>query len=106
MRRHDESAFSCMAENEGGQAESHFSVQVLVPPQIEGSTFENVILVEGGGMELQCATHGVPLPEILWTKDNEKIIGDIANVFQIVFKMYFYCIFSCTTTTNFSILQK
>ncbi|KAH7673003.1 HIM-4 protein, partial [Aphelenchoides avenae] len=72
-RRGDDSAFSCHVRNMAGEASRSFEMKVLVPPRIEGEPVDNVELVEGEELDLQCIYDGVPMPLVSWTKDRHTL---------------------------------
>ncbi|KAH7693057.1 HIM-4 protein, partial [Aphelenchoides avenae] len=72
-RRGDDSAFSCHVRNMAGEASRSFEMKVLVPPRIEGEPVDNVELVEGEELDLQCIYDGVPTPTVVWTKNRLKL---------------------------------
>ncbi|KAI1722962.1 immunoglobulin i-set domain-containing protein [Ditylenchus destructor] len=54
VQHHDESAFA-------------------FPPLIEGSTLEEVTVIEGEELDLQCVFNGIPIPKVVWTKDDQAL---------------------------------
>ncbi|XP_056132043.1 hemicentin-1 [Lampris incognitus] len=73
--------YTCRATNPAGTALKHYSLQVLVPPQIEGdstslsfgSREEKVRL--NGTLTLACLAKGFPEPKTQWFKDGQLLNG-------------------------------
>uniref|UniRef100_A0A1I7X4B3 Immunoglobulin I-set domain protein n=1 Tax=Heterorhabditis bacteriophora TaxID=37862 RepID=A0A1I7X4B3_HETBA len=68
-----EDTFTCIAKNSAGEAAREFEVVVLVPPRIKGFLVEDVEVVEGEEMTLDCDNDGSPEPEIEWTTDGGSV---------------------------------
>ncbi|XP_023814399.1 hemicentin-1 [Oryzias latipes] len=73
--------YSCRATNPAGIAVKHYSLSVLVPPQIEGdsSTFtfagqEEKVRINGS-LALSCVAKGFPEPKVRWFKDGQLLSG-------------------------------
>ncbi|KAF6729918.1 Hemicentin-1 [Oryzias melastigma] len=73
--------YSCRATNPAGIAVKHYSLRVLVPPQIEGdsSTFtfagqEEKVRINGS-LALSCLAKGFPEPKVRWFKDGQLLSG-------------------------------
>uniref|UniRef100_A0A0M3KDI1 Ig-like domain-containing protein n=1 Tax=Anisakis simplex TaxID=6269 RepID=A0A0M3KDI1_ANISI len=69
VQKSDEATFTCVAKNSAGQAAREFQVNVLVPPRIVGKMVEDMVVVEGESLELECDFDADPIPEIFWVKD-------------------------------------
>ncbi|KAM9391508.1 hemicentin-1 [Pholidichthys leucotaenia] len=73
--------YTCRATNPAGTATKHYSLSVLVPPQIEGDstsvTFgsqrEKVRI--NGTLTLSCLAKGFPEPKVQWFKDGQMLTG-------------------------------
>ncbi|XP_007565210.1 hemicentin-1 [Poecilia formosa] len=73
--------YTCRATNPAGTATKHYSLSVLVPPQIEGdsstSTFsgqEEKVRINGS-LTLSCLAKGFPEPKVHWFKDGQLLTG-------------------------------
>lgn len=88
----DEATFTCVARNAAGEATRNFKINVLseffansqpndgyfsVPPRVEGASMENVDVIEGSELDLQCMFVAEPTPEILWTKNTHGLPPDV-----------------------------
>ncbi|KAM4616042.1 hemicentin-1 [Polymixia lowei] len=74
--------YTCRATNPAGTALKHYSLSVLVPPQIEG---DSTILTFGsreekvrinGTLTLSCQAKGFPEPKTQWFKDGQLLNGN------------------------------
>jgi hypothetical protein len=52
---------------------------ILVPPKLEGSIVEDVSVIEGAELDIQCLFFGEPMPDVTWSK-NGLPLPDRANV--------------------------
>ncbi|ETN79238.1 immunoglobulin I-set domain protein [Necator americanus] len=68
-----EDTFTCIAKNSAGEAARDFEVVVLVAPHIKGSLVEDVEVVEGFEMTLDCDYDASPEPVVQWTKDGDSL---------------------------------
>ncbi|XP_039476218.1 hemicentin-1 [Oreochromis aureus] len=75
--------YTCRATNPAGTAIKHYSLSVLVPPQIEGDstslTFggqEQKVRINGS-LTLSCLAKGFPEPKVQWFKDGQLLTGNI-----------------------------
>ncbi|XP_037536631.1 hemicentin-2 [Nematolebias whitei] len=74
--------YTCRATNPAGTTFKHYSLSVLVPPQIEGEsssfTFaghdEKVKI--NGSLTLSCMAKGFPEPKVHWFKDGQLLTGN------------------------------
>lgn len=71
----DSGVYECLAENEAGEAIGFFEVLVLVPPSIEGPSFRTMEAVSNQTIYIQCDISGIPIPEVDWYQDGEKIFS-------------------------------
>ncbi|XP_063831762.1 hemicentin-1-like [Ostrinia nubilalis] len=76
VKLNDAGVYACVASNEGGVAEEKIRLEVLEPPKIfqtlfqDNSTVEvNLEVITGQSFYLHCHPYGNPLPEIYWFKD-------------------------------------
>ncbi|XP_077571540.1 hemicentin-1 [Stigmatopora nigra] len=72
--------YSCRASNPAGTAVKHYSLRVLVPPQIEGDstsldTQEAKVRINGS-LTLTCLAKGFPEPKVAWFKDGQLLTGN------------------------------
>ncbi|XP_058823570.1 hemicentin-1-like [Topomyia yanbarensis] len=79
--RKDQGNYTCVGENPAGKQELSFSVSILVPPTMINSVVfsdneaaadqpeqEEISILKGDNVTLDCASLGNPAPEIFWTK--------------------------------------
>ncbi|XP_032434339.1 hemicentin-1 [Xiphophorus hellerii] len=73
--------YTCRATNPAGTATKHYSLSVLVPPQIEGesssltfSGHEEKVRINGS-LTLSCLAKGFPEPKVHWFKDGQLLTG-------------------------------
>ncbi|KAJ3604124.1 hypothetical protein NHX12_028865 [Muraenolepis orangiensis] len=75
--------YTCRASNPAGSAHKHYSLSVLVPPQIEGdSTALNFGVQEekvriNGTLSLSCLAKGFPEPKTQWFRDGQLLHGNV-----------------------------
>ncbi|XP_055367591.1 hemicentin-1 [Betta splendens] len=75
--------YTCRATNPAGTAIKHYSLNVLVPPQIErnatsvtfGGEEEKVRI--NGSFSLSCPSKGFPEPKVQWFKDGQLLSGTL-----------------------------
>ncbi|XP_061842088.1 hemicentin-1 [Nerophis lumbriciformis] len=72
--------YTCRASNPAGTAVKHYSLSVLVPPQIEGDsttvgTREEKVRINGS-LTLSCLAKGFPEPKVAWFKDGQLLTGN------------------------------
>ncbi|XP_029295180.1 LOW QUALITY PROTEIN: hemicentin-1 [Cottoperca gobio] len=72
--------YTCRATNPAGTAIKHYSLSVLVPPQIEGNSLtfggqEEKVRINGS-LTLSCLTKGFPEPKVNWFKDGQLLTGN------------------------------
>ncbi|KAK5871231.1 hypothetical protein PBY51_004123 [Eleginops maclovinus] len=75
--------YTCRATNPAGTATKHYSLSVLVPPQIEGDSTslkfgrqEEKVRINGS-LILSCLTKGFPEPKVNWFKDGQLLTGNL-----------------------------
>ncbi|CAL8251670.1 unnamed protein product [Boreogadus saida] len=77
--------YTCRASNPAGSAHKHYSLRVLVPPQIEGDSTalnfgghgEKVRI--NGTLTLSCLAKGFPEPRTQWFKDGQLLHGNLQD---------------------------
>ncbi|XP_055017752.1 hemicentin-1 [Boleophthalmus pectinirostris] len=73
--------YTCRASNPAGTATKHYSLSVLVPPQIEGSSSlfgaQSEKIRINGSLTLSCLAKGFPEPKIQWFKDGQLLTGNV-----------------------------
>ncbi|XP_017573536.2 hemicentin-1 isoform X3 [Pygocentrus nattereri] len=66
----DEGTYTCVASNRAGVDNKHYSLQVYVPPSLDGAgTTDDVTLVRGSVVALVCISDGTPTPTVSWLKE-------------------------------------
>ncbi|XP_028823701.1 hemicentin-1 isoform X1 [Denticeps clupeoides] len=66
----DGGSYTCVASNRAGDDSKHFSLQVHVPPNLEGvASVEEVTVVTGTQTTLACVADGIPVPTLSWQKE-------------------------------------
>ncbi|KAM7409728.1 hypothetical protein PAMA_001291 [Pampus argenteus] len=73
--RTDTASYICTASSAAGTTSKEYSLQVYVRPSIRRSEgdLDDVIVIKGGDVMLQCAAEGVPRPAVTWLKDGRPI---------------------------------
>ncbi|MEQ2195057.1 hypothetical protein XENOCAPTIV_006849 [Xenoophorus captivus] len=70
----DTGLYSCVANNNAGQASRHFNLKVLDPPRIRSSDQSaKVSVVVNNVLELLCEATGIPTPTLTWLKDERPL---------------------------------
>ncbi|KAH0618306.1 hypothetical protein JD844_017377 [Phrynosoma platyrhinos] len=70
----DMGRYTCIASNEAGEVNKHFTLKVLEPPRINGSGHpEEISIVINNPLELFCISDGIPVPKITWMKDGRPL---------------------------------
>ncbi|XP_061490015.1 hemicentin-1 isoform X5 [Rhineura floridana] len=70
----DTGRYTCIASNEAGEVNKHFTLKVLEPPRINGSDHpEEISIVVNNPLELFCISDGIPIPQITWMKDGRPV---------------------------------
>ncbi|XP_035222665.1 hemicentin-1-like isoform X3 [Stegodyphus dumicola] len=66
--------YTCIATNNAGSVEQKFNLTVLVPPVLNNfKNGDNLSIVAGSSNKLHCSAQGIPMPDIVWSKDNNII---------------------------------
>ncbi|XP_030621020.1 hemicentin-1 [Chanos chanos] len=64
--------FSCIAKNSAGEARRDYTIHVQAPPVISGSSgVQELTVVTGQEIDMQCRVTGRPLPKVEWSRDGE-----------------------------------
>ncbi|KAM8887343.1 hemicentin-1 [Spinachia spinachia] len=75
--------YTCKATNPAGTAIKHYSLSVLVPPQIDGDPASLKSGGQGekvrinGSLTLSCQAKGFPEPTVNWFKDGQLLTGNL-----------------------------
>ncbi|XP_023195302.1 hemicentin-1 [Xiphophorus maculatus] len=70
----DTGRYSCVANNNAGQASRNFNLKVLDPPRIRSSDQPvEVSVVVNNVLELLCEATGIPIPTLTWLKDERPL---------------------------------
>ncbi|KAG9354594.1 hypothetical protein JZ751_001307, partial [Albula glossodonta] len=82
-RGDDAGQYTCRATNPAGSAHKHYTLRVLVPPQIEaddstplGFGSREVKVRINGTLALSCLSKGFPEPTTQWYRDGKPLVGD------------------------------
>ncbi|GCC29770.1 hypothetical protein chiPu_0008212 [Chiloscyllium punctatum] len=65
--------YVCVASSISGESKIEYTVDVLVPPNIEGNDATDTTVVIQTPLELKCDATGTPPPNIMWLKDGQPI---------------------------------
>nr|XP_046206515.1 hemicentin-1-like [Oncorhynchus gorbuscha] len=69
--------FTCTASNTAGQAQRNYNIVVQAPPVILGtSRVQDLSVVAGQEVEVQCWVGGRPAPKVEWSRDGEVLSKD------------------------------
>ncbi|XP_066533975.1 hemicentin-1 [Hoplias malabaricus] len=70
----DEGTYTCVASNRAGVDNRHYSLQVYVPPSLDGAgSTDDVTLVRGSMVALVCISDGTPTPVVSWLKEGSAL---------------------------------
>ncbi|AWP10692.1 putative hemicentin-1 [Scophthalmus maximus] len=73
----DGGTYTCVASNRAGVDNRHYSLQVYVPPGLDGAgSTEDVTVVRGNSASLLCIADGTPPPTVSWIKDGMTLAPD------------------------------
>ncbi|XP_063876640.1 hemicentin-1-like isoform X2 [Scylla paramamosain] len=70
VREEDAGNYSCLAVNVAGAIFINHTLQVQVPPHLQGEVKENVHAKAGEDVELFCPVYATPQPSILWMNES------------------------------------
>ncbi|KAM6047554.1 LOW QUALITY PROTEIN: hemicentin-2 [Theristicus caerulescens] len=69
-----EGLYICQGSSQAGVAQAEVQVLVQVPPNIEPSAVDLVVL-ENSTVSLECLASGLPAPDIAWYKGHEQLLA-------------------------------
>ncbi|XP_059334168.1 hemicentin-1 [Ammospiza nelsoni] len=69
----DTGAYTCVAVNAAGESQRDINLHVYVPPDIVGEE-QNVSVLLGQALELQCQGSAVPPPRLAWLRDGRPLL--------------------------------
>uniref|UniRef100_A0A8C1K3P7 Hemicentin-1 n=1 Tax=Cyprinus carpio TaxID=7962 RepID=A0A8C1K3P7_CYPCA len=73
----DGGSYTCVASNRAGVDNRHYSLQVYVPPSLDGAgSTEEVTVVSGNTASFICIADGMPSPTITWLKNGAAMPKD------------------------------
>ncbi|XP_026645393.1 hemicentin-1 [Microtus ochrogaster] len=73
----DVAVYTCVASNRAGVDSKHYSLQVLVPPNIDNAMgTEEITIVKGSSTSMTCFTDGTPTPSMSWFRDDQPLVLD------------------------------
>lgn len=64
--------YTCLGNNTAGEDSVTISIQVQIPPRVSVD-YDEVPVILGETLVLQCAAVGVPMPTITWVKDDKPL---------------------------------
>ncbi|NWV42606.1 HMCN1 protein, partial [Grantiella picta] len=69
----DTGTYTCVALNAAGESQRDIDLRVYVPPDIVGEE-QNVSVLLGQALELQCCSNAVPPPRLAWFRDGQPLL--------------------------------
>ncbi|XP_047376655.1 hemicentin-1 isoform X2 [Sciurus carolinensis] len=70
----DVAVYTCVASNRAGVDNKHYSLQVLVPPNMDNAMgTEEITIVKGSSTSMTCFTDGTPTPSVSWLRDGQPL---------------------------------
>ncbi|XP_073903349.1 hemicentin-1 isoform X3 [Castor canadensis] len=70
----DVAVYTCVASNRAGVDNKHYSLQVLVPPDMDSAMgTEEITIVRGSSTSMTCFTDGTPPPSMSWLRDGQPL---------------------------------
>ncbi|KAK3506808.1 hypothetical protein QTP70_028372 [Hemibagrus guttatus] len=73
----DGGTYTCVASNRAGVDNKHYSLQVYVPPSLDGAgSTDDVTLVRGSMVAMVCVSDGTPNPILTWMKEGVALPRD------------------------------
>ncbi|CAF0852080.1 unnamed protein product [Adineta ricciae] len=87
----DTGIYTCLAENKIGSTKKDIEINILLPPAIlnNGPMINEITKLKGESLVLTCLLHAVPLPTIVWTK-NDQILSNFERISIIDSNMKLY----------------
>ncbi|KAL3123123.1 hypothetical protein niasHT_005056 [Heterodera trifolii] len=76
----DSGRYTCRANNEVGQLDTHFELEVIAPPQLMKEAQRNFEALEGQAVTLLCPIESPPRAGIVWLRATEQIDGPNARI--------------------------
>ncbi|UJR25150.1 hypothetical protein I4U23_006509 [Adineta vaga] len=77
----DTGLYTCLAENKIDSIKKDIQIDILLPPAIlnNGPMINEITKMKGESLVLTCLLHAIPLPTIIWTK-NDQILSDFERI--------------------------
>ncbi|XP_075384531.1 hemicentin-1 isoform X2 [Tenrec ecaudatus] len=70
----DVGVYTCVASNRAGVDNKHYSLQVLVPPNMDNAMgTEEITIVKGNPTSMTCFADGTPAPSMSWLRDGQAL---------------------------------
>ncbi|XP_006907796.1 hemicentin-1 isoform X1 [Pteropus alecto] len=70
----DVAVYTCVASSRAGVDNKHYSLQVLVPPNLDNAMgTEEITIVKGSSTSMTCLTDGTPPPRMSWLRDGRPL---------------------------------
>nr|XP_035962212.1 hemicentin-1 isoform X2 [Halichoerus grypus] len=70
----DVAVYTCVASNRAGVDNKHYSLRVLVPPNLDNAMgTEEITIVKGSSTSMTCFTDGTPTPRMSWLRDGQPL---------------------------------
>ncbi|XP_059001185.1 hemicentin-1 isoform X2 [Mustela lutreola] len=70
----DVAMYTCVASNRAGVDNKHYSLRVLVPPNLDNAMgTEEITIVKGSSTSMTCFTDGTPTPRMSWLRDGQPL---------------------------------
>ncbi|XP_004688211.1 PREDICTED: hemicentin-1 [Condylura cristata] len=70
----DVAMYTCVASNRAGVDNKHYSLHVLVPPNMDNAMgTEEITIVKGSSTSMTCFTDGTPTPSMSWLRDGQPL---------------------------------
>ncbi|XP_051950032.1 hemicentin-1 [Xyrauchen texanus] len=74
VQNHHAGHFSCTAQNSAGEAIREYTIEVQAPPVISGSSgVQELTVMAGQEVDMQCRVSGRPVPEVEWSHDGKAL---------------------------------
>ncbi|KAM5295481.1 hemicentin-1 isoform 3-T3 [Glossophaga mutica] len=70
----DVAVYTCVASNRAGVDNKHYSLRVVVPPNLDNAMgTEEITVVKGSSASMSCLTDGTPTPRMSWLRDGQPL---------------------------------